>query len=674
MEEAVPSECSISIQKLITFTLEKKKFTQKSNSLSSCVYVPPSFVVAGTRGGTLYRWLIPEKIEYSILYPKEEVTKHKGEISCMHWSDSLKLLFTGSADRTILVWAMNSRTIPTEPLQYITGLEETPLTLITYYKYLFVNERRGISIFVQQAVKDSSTMVFKKIQFIEAKSSTINSICFSPNSKVDNSGYLYAGLENGTVIQYDAQMSDKPTFSQSNPPKRIAESSIFSTIYFSRTDFIFVLTYDNHVRVFNPRNYRVVSTIKNENLLNYVNALVEDESTHILVDTSGTIFIWEINETSNLVHKTKYAKTCLGIFNASPKKYLFLQRHGISMFDINRGTVKVSYVIHKGTVFYITMLNDSTSDLIATAGDDKFIRTWDPIDFSMRHEHRCPTSLAILSAYIGVRERQTTNMVWAVTGHDEGKIFFINLSDNKTAELPSKHKNSISSITVVQNEMHVLMFSSDYDGFVAVWSIDSILENISYSAVALIRQWKAHPCEILASASQWLTDGYIVATGGNDNVIKLWREVDGVMQANELVGHINSVTALVFEGFFLFSGSEDLTVRIWDTANLVQLLVIQQVHTAAIRSIFYIDGENKFASSDACGKIVVYDYVKKHVTWEMKHTTDCKYVYVEKSSNKLYACVKGELIPHDVPHANLATGLPKLSSTISTMSLRLSGK
>lgn len=662
-------ECSMSINRSILFTLQTKMFTQKKFSINSCVWVPPCYLIGGSRDGTLYRWTVPEKIEETTLFPANSIRVHEGNIADLHWSESMQLLFSGSSDRSVLVWQMNNRTFPREPFISIRCFDSTPLCIKTYANFLFVAEKKGITVLTLSKSKNQieTKQLFKKVTFLtlkNMKSNGFNTICFSPNSTVDNSGYLYAGFENGSILQYDAQLTDNPQFVTAGFAKKISDFGIFKLVYIHRENLIFIFTYDRHFRIYNPRNNRIVNIFQNPHNEDFVSVCYEDSTQqYLLSDTIGNLYVYEFQEMARVLYQTKFNTQCDNLIPAQNGKFIFQQREGISLIDINRGTVKQSFKIHNGTIFYMNVLDDSMSKLIATVGEDKFIRLTDPISFTPKTPHKIPTNIVVLSAYVGVRERPKNPMLWAVTGHDFGKIFFMNLTDNKHVELPSKHKNSISSISIVQNEMRVLMISCDYDGVVSTWSIDSILDNFSYSAVSMVKLWKASDKEILASAGQWIGETPIFATGGNDKMIHLWREVDGGNYTDSILqGHNDSITALVFEGYFLFSGSEDLTIRIWDIMNNVQLLMIQRLHQYAIRSISHIEGETKFASSDAGGEVVVYDYIKKKTLWKLKHSSDCKCVFADKSSNKLFACVKSELIPHALNINVMNSALPSLMS------------
>ncbi|EAY21147.1 hypothetical protein TVAG_283170 [Trichomonas vaginalis G3] len=666
-------ECSVSLSKTLTLTLPKEKFTQKSSALVKCVYVPPSYIFAGAKSGTLYRWTIPEKLDNPVLLPSYEVTEHEGVISVLYWSTTLQLLFSAGADRKVLVWNLGQKTIPEHPLvQTISVFEQTPLHIEAFQKHIFVVEMRGITVLVQQTLRGTmkSVSLFKKVHFIESRTPFF-CMCIYSNSRVDNSGYIYAGFENGSIAQYEVQLSDHPTFTQINRPKHLADHGICDIVYNPRTENILAFSYNHIIRVFNPKNYCIHSKIINPNQVNYTSYFCTKQGTLVLLDTSGSLFIYNAEERITLLYTEKLGLGGLQITPVSKDTFLYLVRDSVTLFRINRGTVEKSYKVHNKSVFYVKTTRDQANDVISTIGVDKVIRTWDRNDFSMRSEFKIPTHLAILSGYIGLRERLIGDLIYAITGHDNGQIIYLNLTDKKNVELPSRHKNSISSMSVVSNEMKTVMFSCDYDGYISLWQIDAIFESLSYAAVSMVKMWKGHNKEILTSSATWMCGQLTLATGGNDNIIKIWRENDGgTFVETQLLGHTDSITSLEFDGFFLFSGSEDFSVRIWDIENNVQLFVLNNLHTHAIRQVFPVYDENKFASCDAGGSIYIYDYVKKQVVWEMHHTTDCTAIYIDKGMETLFACVRKELIPHKMPPGKVfRQGLPSIMPLKSQLSI-----
>lgn len=75
-----------------------------------------------------------------------------------------------------------------------------------------------------------------------------------------------------------------------------------------------------------------------------------------------------------------------------------------------------------------------------------------------------------------------------------------------------------------------------------------------------------------------------------------------------LHGHKDSINALAIEGKILFSGSDDLTICLWDCLNQVQLMQYK-AHTMGIKSLMIIEESGHLVSCAFDGLIKVWDYV-----------------------------------------------------------------
>src|SRR5262249_3360667 len=96
------------------------------------------------------------------------------------------------------------------------------------------------------------------------------------------------------------------------------------------------------------------------------------------------------------------------------------------------------------------------------------------------------------------------------------------------------------------------MASAGEDGRIKIW-------NSRKSEV--LNEFKAGPAKVM-SLLFYRHDR--VATGGSDNVIRLW-DISSGTELRRLEGHTGSVSALAAdpEGKMLVSGSFDTTIRVW---------------------------------------------------------------------------------------------------------------
>jgi WD40 repeat protein len=86
-------------------------------------------------------------------------------------------------------------------------------------------------------------------------------------------------------------------------------------------------------------------------------------------------------------------------------------------------------------------------------------------------------------------------------------------------------------------------------------------------------------------------DGRLLASGSEDNTIKLWRVADGSL-VRTLRGHTDRVTSVSFspDGRLLASGSRDGTIKLWRVADGALLQTYNQETFGAFSIQFSSDG------------------------------------------------------------------------------------
>ena len=98
-------------------------------------------------------------------------------------------------------------------------------------------------------------------------------------------------------------------------------------------------------------------------------------------------------------------------------------------------------------------------------------------------------------------------------------------------------------------------------------------------------------------------DGRVLASGSNDNTVKLWEAASG-RELRTLAGHTGAVRSIAFspDGHILASGSDDKTIKLWDVVSGRELLTLTG-HTDKINSVAFSPDGRTLASG--AGDVVI---------------------------------------------------------------------
>jgi WD40 repeat protein len=137
------------------------------------------------------------------------------------------------------------------------------------------------------------------------------------------------------------------------------------------------------------------------------------------------------------------------------------------------------------------------------------------------------------------------------------------------------------------------------DGSIRFWDADAKTQSAKV---------KAHPNTAFAVV---YIDTNTVATGGDDQVVKLWPTTAATTQTGQAVGHSGAVRCLAFQpsSSTLASGSVDKTVRVWDVSNPAAPKVKASLTgpSGAVRALAFQPGGTLLAAGDSAGSVVVWD-------------------------------------------------------------------
>jgi WD40 repeat protein/predicted Ser/Thr protein kinase len=238
----------------------------------------------------------------------------------------------------------------------------------------------------------------------------------------------------------------------------------------------------------------------------------------------------------------------------------------VKLWDLNTQKVLASLPGHSQPVKSVIFSPDG--QILATASDDKTIKLWEvetlkEICTLLGHSH------AVKSVAFSPDGQMLASGSWDKT---------IKLWDANTGtEICTITGHQLQVNSVAFSPQGQLLASASYDRTIRLWQIPA-LESFQ-------RKFENRPCYSLLgilSGHAWAVltvafspDGQILATGSDDNTIKLW-EVNTGQLICTLVGHSWSVVAVAFtaDGKTLLSASCDKTVKLWRVSTAEEIVTL----------------------------------------------------------------------------------------------------
>ncbi|MEG4057044.1 MULTISPECIES: WD40 domain-containing protein, partial [unclassified Microcoleus] len=492
---------------------------------------------------------------------------HNGWVWSVAFSPDQKTLASGSSDKSIKLWNLQTRKL---------------ITMFTGHSGFVVTV--GFSLDGKTLASGSSDTTIKLwnlqtgklITTLTGHSSGVMSVAFSRDGKTlasasrDKTIKLW-NLQTGKLITTFTGHTDQVVSVAFSPDRKTLASA----------------SLDKTIKLWNLQTGKLISTLGEHSQPIWSIGFSPDGKTLASTSLDKTIKLWNLQTRKLITTFTGHSNTVRTIVFSSDGKTLASgsRDNTIKLWNLKTRKLITTLTGHTNWVNSIAFSLDGKT--LASASLDNTIKLWNL---------QTQKAIATLTGH--------TNWVNSIAFSPDGKTL-VSASLDKTLKLWNLQTGKLFS-TLGEHSQPILSIGFSPDGkTLASASLDNTLKLWNLQTQKPITTLTGHSNSVRSVA--FSPDGKTLASGSRDNTIKLW-SLQTQKPITTLTGHSNSVNSVAFspDGKTLASGSRDNTIKLWSLQTQKPITTLTG-HSNLVNSVAFSPDGKTLASASVDNTIKLWN-------------------------------------------------------------------
>jgi len=296
--------------------------------------------------------------------------------------------------------------------------------------------------------------------------------------------------------------------------------------------------------------------------------------------------------------------------NFSPDGKLLVTGGGdrvLRIWDVSKGDVIKSMIEHSAAINYVEFSQDGS--MIVSAGHDKKICVWNSKTGGRLRTNKNHIKSVNFSGFL-----PESNAI--ISGSDDGSVSIWDFERKRSSFIIKDHPHALTSLDITHNGSHIVAGSENQT--ISLWCLNQEkyrFWGIEYESPTIVVQGHTGSVTSVCFSKQ----GTSIVSGSEDQSIRLWDTKKG----KPLHGHLGPITSVSIlpDGSKVISGSLDRSVRLWDI-NTTKNIFSQKGHSDGVTAVECSPDGSLIASASMNSSITIWKVKDKMTMHTLKEHVD----------------------------------------------------